>query len=434
MKTRKEKDALGTVEVPAESYGGSFYVRAKKNFQISGLRVSPSLACAFGFIKIAAAKVNAELGLLDKRKSAAIQKAGGEFLEGKFQEFYELDIYQAGAGTPWNMTLNEILANRANEILGGRKGEYKEVHPNDHVNRSQSSNDVMPTAMRLAVLIELEKLLDAEERLYSSLFKKGDQFKKVLKVGRTHLQDAVPVTLGQEFEAYGSALMGAQMRIHSAEFELQVLGIGGTAIGSGINSHPKFAGKMVKELAKLSGLENLSEADNKFETTHSMAAFLCASSALRSLAVELIRICNDLRLMASGPDAGFNEIRLPEVEPGSSIMPGKVNPSELESMLMICTQVIGLDSAICLASQKGEFELNWYTPLIACDLLHQIEILTNGMTILRVDCIEGLAANEKEMRSVLEHSTAMATALVPKLGYDKVAEMVKKAKKSKRTI
>ena len=247
-------------------------------------------------------------------------------------------------------------------------------------------------------------------------------------MGRTHLQDAVPVTLGQEFEAYGSALMGAQMRIHSAEFELQVLGIGGTAIGSGINSHPKFAGKMVKELAKLSGLENLSEADNKFETTHSMAAFLCASSALRSLAVELIRICNDLRLMASGPDAGFNEIRLPEVEPGSSIMPGKVNPSVLESMLMICTQVIGLDSAICLASQKGEFELNWYTPLIACDLLHQIEILTNGMTILRVDCIDGLAANVKEMRSVLEHSTAMATLWCPSLATIRLPRWLRRRK------
>ncbi len=432
MKTRKEKDALGTVEVPAESYGGSFFTRARKNFQISELRAPVSFACALALIKIAAARVNSELGHLERKKAKAIEQAGKEFLEGLYDEFFELDVYQAGAGTPFNMTMNEILANRANEILGGKKGSYDHVHPNDHVNMSQSSNDVIPSAIRLAALVDLEELLEEEEKLRASLLKKAEQFKRVLKVGRTHLQDAVPVTLGQEFEAWASALCNAHIRIHGAGFELEVLGIGGTAIGSGINTPPKFAEKMVKELAKLTGLPGLEVAENKFETTHSMAPFLATSSALRSMAVELLRICNDLRLMASGPEAGFNEIRLPEVEPGSSIMPGKVNPSVLEALCMICTQVIGLDASICLAAQKGEFELNWYTPLIACDLLHQIEILTNGMNMLREDCIDGLRANEKEMRAVLENSCAMATALVPKLGYHKVAELVKKAKKTKR--
>ena len=430
MKTRREKDALGTVEVPTESYGGSFYVRAKKNFQISNVQATPSFGTAFGLVKIAAAKVNGELGLLEKKKSVVIQKAGEEFLERKFPEFYELDMYQAGAGTPLNMTLNEVLANRANELLGGKKGEYKWVHPNDHVNLGQSSNDVTPTALRLAVLMDLENLWKIEKQLGESFLKKSREFSKVLKTGRTHLQDAVPVTLGQEFGAYASALNNARNRILVAKAELKQLGIGGTAIGSGINCHPQFAKKMVKELGKLSGLNGLKVAENKFETTHSMAAFLTTSSVLRSLAVELIRICNDLRLMASGPVAGFNEIALPEVEPGSSIMPGKVNPSVLESMLMICTQVIALDTGICLAAQKGELELNWYTPLIAIDLLHQIEILTSGMEMLRKDCIEGLKAHEKEMRAVLESSCAMATALAPKLGYRKVAEMVNQAKKA----
>lgn len=432
MKTRKEKDALGTVEVPADSYGGSFFTRARKNFQISELRAPVSFACALAVIKMAAARVNSQLGHLDKKKAKAIEQAGKEFLEGHFDEFFELDVYQAGAGTPFNMTMNEILANRANEILGGKKGEYKEVHPNDHVNMSQSSNDSIPTALRLAALVDLEPLVEELEKLEQAFLKKAKSFEKMLKVGRTHLQDAVPVTLGQEFGAYASALCNAEVRIQTAQMELEVLGIGGTATGSGINTHPAFAEKMVKELQKLTGLSCLEAAENKFETTHSMAPFLATSSALRSLAVELLRICNDLRLMASGPAAGFNEICLPEVEPGSSIMPGKVNPSVLEAMSMICTQVIGLDTAICTAAQQGQFELNWYTPLIGWDLLHQIEILTSGMNMLCEHCINGLEANEKEMRATLEKSAAMATALAPKLGYHATAELVNEAKKTGR--
>ncbi len=430
MTTRKEKDALGTVEVPAESYGGSFTTRAQKNFQISTLQAPQSFRLALALIKSSAAEVNAELGHLPKKHAQAIQKAAEEFMEGQFEEDFDLDVYQAGAGTPYNMGLNEILANRANELLGGKKGEYKPVHPNDHVNMAQSSNDTIPTAIRLAALMDLVDLMESGLALVTAFEKKSKAFGGILKVGRTHLQDAVPVTLGQEFCAYASALTGALERIDLAAEELTALGIGATAVGTGINTHPKFAAMMCKSLGK--AFECNFEQANPFENNHSLAPLLEVSSALRSLAVELLRVCDDLRRMASGPAAGINEIRLPEVEPGSSIMPGKVNPSALECMSMICVQVIGLDSAICTAAQRGEFELNWYTPLVMWDLLHQVEILTNGMEMLRSDCIEGLEANAAEMKETLEKSSAMATALAPHLGYHEVAELVKQAKKSKK--
>lgn len=434
MKSRKESDAIGTVNVPAETYGGSFYARAKSNFQISHVRAYPVFAEAICHIKIAAAVVNYKLGHLEKNKSAAIQQAGKEFIEGRFREDFDLDIYQAGAGTPFNMTMNEILANRANEILGGKKGEYKFVHPNDDVNMSQSSNDVIPTAIRIAALIEVEKLRTEASNLFKSLEKKAESFEEVLKIGRTHLQDAVPVSLGQEFAAYASALWNALMRINLAKSELEYFGIGGTATGSGINTHKDFSSKMCVELARSLKISGLKPAENKFETTHSMSSFLNLSSALRSLAVELLRITNDFRLMASGPVGGFNEIILPEVEPGSSIMPGKVNPSVPECMSMICIQVIGLDQSICLAAQQGQFELNWHTPLIMLDLLHQIEILSSGMKMLREHCVDGIRANKKEMQEKLNASTALATVLAPKIGYKKTAELVKKAVKAKKAF
>lgn len=433
MKTRKEKDALGTVDVPSESYGGSFYTRAFNNFKISNLRAYPSFAKALCMIKMAAAKVNADLGHLDKKKSEAIQKAGKEFLEGKFSEFYDLDIYQAGAGTPFNMTMNEILANRANEIMGGKKGEYNFVHPNDHVNMSQSSNDVTPTAIRIAALMDLAGFFKEAEALGRSLEKKSKEFRDYLKVGRTHLQDAVPITLGQEFGAYHEEVLSKVFEVSIASTLMRKLGIGGTAIGSGINTHKDFSKKICKELTKLCDIkeEEFYPAENKFRTTHSMSAFLSLSASLRGLAVELLRISNDLRLMASGPLAGFNDILLPEVEPGSSIMPGKVNPSVPECMSMICIQVIGLDQTICLASQQGQFELNWHTPLIMTDLLHQVEILTNGMKMFREHCIDGIKANKKKLEETLNSSTALATALAPYIGYHKVAEMVQESLKKK---
>lgn len=419
---RKEKDALGEIEVPADSYGGSFHARAKSNFQISTLRSYQSFSEAICNIKMAAANVNP----IEKKIRDAIVKAGNEFLSGKFDSDFDLDIYQAGAGTPFNMNLNEILANRANEILGGKKGEYKFVHPNDHVNMSQSSNDVIPTAIRLAALNDLEKLSSSLKNLIKSFEKKEKSFSKIWKCGRTHLQDAVPITMGQEFGGYKESLISCEKQIKNAREDLLELGIGGTAIGSGINTPKDFSKKMCSALSKVYGLK-LKPAKNLFQKTNSMNSFLLLSSSLRSLAVELLRISNDLRIMASGPVAGFNELVLPEVEPGSSIMPGKVNPSIPECMSMISIQVIGLDQSISLACQQGQFELNWHTPLIMTDLLHQIEILGNGMKMFGNLCIDGLKANDKEMLKKLNASTCFATAYAPKIGYKEVARLVKES-------
>lgn len=427
MKTRKEIDALGPVEVPAESYGGSFAARAHANFQISNLRAYESFKVGLAFIKMAAAEVNSELGYLPKKSRDAILAAAKEFLDGAFDADFQLDVYQAGAGTPYNMTLNEIIANRANELLGGKKGDYSPIHPNNHVNMSQSSNDVIPTALRLAALMDISGLILSALELVEAFEKKANSFDSVLKVGRTHLQDAVPVTLGQEFYAYASSLNHALDRVDLAASELLQLGIGGTATGSGINTHPRFAEMMRANLGKRMGVPF--QELNPFENSNSMAVFAHLSAALRGLSGEVLRICDDLRLMASGP---FGEIQLPEVEPGSSIMPGKVNPSVLECMSMICVQVSGLDHAIALSAQRGQLELNWYTPLIMVDLLHAIEILDHGFVMLRTHCIEGIEAHSKQMKATLESSSAMATALAPVLGYHEVAELVKKAKSTRK--
>lgn len=423
---RIEHDALGDVKVPAGSYGGSFYSRAKHNFQISALRAPRSFRVALAWIKIAAARVNADLGHLDKELSDVIQRAAAEFINGDFDDDYDLDVYQAGAGTPFNMNLNEILANRANELLGGKKGEYSPVHPNNHVNMAQSSNDVTPTAIRIAALTELRKMLINGYELVSTFEKKAEEFKHIVKVGRTHLQDAVPVTLGQEFFGYSTAIGRGLERVEKAMAEVKYIGIGGTATGSGINTHPEFADKICAELCTISTLY-LKPAENTFETTNSMAALLVTSAAMRSVAVELIRISNDLRLMGSGPKGGLGELVLPEVQPGSSIMPGKVNPSIPECLSMICIQVMGMDSAISIAAQQGQLELNWHTPLIMWDLLHQIEILSNGMKMFNDFCVSGLQANEARMKEFLDSSTAIATALVPYMGYHEVAKMVQKS-------
>ena len=426
MKTRTEIDALGPVEVPEYSYGGSFTARAMANFKISTLKAPDSFRIGLAFVKMAAAEVNAELGHLPKKSAEAIVQAGEEFLDGDFDEDYQLDVYQAGAGTPYNMCLNEILANRASELLGGKKGEYKPVHPNNHVNMSQSSNDVIPTAIRLATLIDLSGLVLSTLDLIKALETKGKKFEKILKVGRTHLQDAVPVTLGQEFMAHASALEHALERLDLAAEELTQMGIGATATGSGINTHPKFADKMRKNLGKRLGIEFTPL--NPFENNNSMAVFASVSGALRGVATEVLRMSDDLRLLSSGP---FGEIQLPEVEPGSSIMPGKVNPSVLECVSMICVQSMAMDHAIAISAQRGQLELNWYTPLIMLDMLHAIEIMTNGFTMLREHCIEGITANTEHMKKTLEEGVAMATALAPILGYHEVAEMVKESKRTK---
>jgi aspartate ammonia-lyase len=424
-KTRREIDALGPVEVPVDSYGGSFATRARENFQISSLQAPASFQAGLAMVKMAAAEVNAELGHLPKKHAKAIVKAAEEFMDGNFDADFDLDVYQAGAGTPYNMALNEILANRANELLGGKKGDYSPIHPNNHVNMAQSSNDVIPTAIRLAALMDLAPVLQEGEALVKSLEKKAKQFGKVLKVGRTHLQEAVPVTLGQEFQAYADSLDRALERLEASGMELADIGIGATAVGTGINTHPQFAKKMCENLSKRLGLRL--RRMNPFESNHSMAAFLAVSAALRGFSTELLRICNDLRLMA-GP---LQEIQLPEVEPGSSIMPGKVNPSVLECMSMICVQVFAMDHAVAISAQQGQLELNWYTPLIMLDLLHAQEILGNGLYMLRTECVDGIEANEVQMKSTLENSVAVATALAPVLGYHAVAELVKESKKKK---
>ncbi len=393
---------------------GSFYSKAKSNFQISNLRAPESFEMSLRLIKRAAAQVNGDLGLLSAEQSKAIIKAS----ETPVHEF-DLDVYQAGAGTPFNMHMNEVLAMRA------------DVHPNNHVNMSQSSNDVIPTTIRLAALHDIQKLFKVGNELINALERKAQEFKTVVKTGRTHLQDAVPVTLGQEFSAYASAVRHGLARLESLSSELHELGIGGTATGSGINTHPEFKDRMIAELSKLSGLK-LFKAPDSFETTHSMAAFAAVSSGLQLLANELLRISNDFRLMASGPQAGFNEIVLPEVEPGSSIMPGKVNPSICEMLSMICVQVFGLNHGIQTAAQQGQLELNWHTPLITWDLLHMIEILTNGMRTFDELCVRGVVANIEEMRAKLEGGPVLATILAPVLGYAKVAEMVHSARESGR--
>ena len=323
------------------------------------------------------------------------------------------------------MNLNELFAARGNEILGLENSEGA-IHPNNHVNMAQSSNDTIPTATRLAVLSELHALMKAGNELLNAFEAKALAFSEFVKVGRTHLQDAVPVTLGQEFGAYASALRRCLERIDDARHELCQLGIGGTATGSGINTHPDFTEKMCEVLSEMTG-EALSPAENRFETTHSHSALLSVSSSLRSLATELLRICNDLRLLASGPRAGFGEIFLPEVQPGSSIMPGKVNPSILECMSMICVQVLGLDHAVALSAQQGQLELNWYTPLMMWDLTHMVSILAKGMTMTKEKCVTGIEAKPENMAAHLERSTALATALAPHMGYDKVAKLVKEA-------
>jgi fumarate hydratase class II len=428
--TRIESDSLGSVDVPQDSYFGSFTTRALGNFQNSSLRAYPSFLNAFAWIKIAAARVNQELGHLEADKASAIEQAAHEYIEGRFSGYSTLDVYQAGAGTPFNMNVNEILANRANEIMGGNLGKYEHVHPNNHVNMAQSSNDTNPTAIRIAALMDLQKLMQAGTKLINALEEKAAETMDHVKVGRTHLQDAVPVTLGQEFTAYASAVRNALARLDAARTELTKLGIGGTATGSGINTHPDFAEKMCEQLSELSG-QDFSPAENFFETTHSMASFQAVSAALASLATELLRISNDLRLISSGPFAGFAEIKLPEVQPGSSIMPGKVNPSIVECISMISVQVMGLNHSISLAAQQGQLELNWYTPLIMWDLLHMIEILTNGMNMFTEKCINGIIPNPERMREQVSNSTVMATALAPTLGYQRVAQSVHEAVEKK---
>jgi aspartate ammonia-lyase len=423
---REEKDSIGVVRVPAEAYHGSFTQRALENFPVSGLRPDPRLIRAIIEIKIAAARVHEKLGLLERRRARAIARAGKEALAGRFDGEFTLDIFTAGAGTPIHMNVNEVLANRANEILGGRKGLYDRVHPNDHVNLGQSSNDVFPTAIRIMALDLAGALVSAMKELGDDLERKARAHRRTLKSARTHLQDAVPITLGQELRAYASSVARARARLEGALRNVRRLGIGATAAGTGINSHARYARLVARELASATGLP-LENARNLVEATSSMADFVELANALDEYATELGRIASDLRLLVSGPRTGLDEIALPEVEPGSSIMPGKVNPSVPEMVNMVCFQASGCAHAVRLAGGRGELDLNVFTPVIAFDLALALRTLASATRILARRAIRGLRANGEVCRGYAETSPGIATALTPVLGYARTAEIVKLA-------
>jgi aspartate ammonia-lyase len=423
---RKERDSIGAKDVPADAYHGIFTQRALENFQISGWRPSKELTRSIIEIKLAAAEVNARLGVLDARLSRAIVRAAREALAGRFDGEFVLDVFTAGAGTPFNMNVNEVLANRANEILGGKKGDYSPVHPNDHVNLSQSSNDVIPTAIRLMALKLADGLVDGARLVEKECEAKARRWRNLLKSARTHLQDAVPITVGQTLAAWAESVRKSIARIRAATASVRRLGIGATAAGTGINSHPRYALLVVKRLREVTGLD-LARAPDLVEATHSMADLLELGHAVEEYAIELGRIASDLRLLSSGPMTGLDEARLPEVEPGSSIMPGKVNPSIPEMVNMVCFQVFGAMEAVRHAAAGGQLELNVFTPAIAFNLGTSLEILGRASRTLAVKCLAGMSPNEAACRRYAERSAGIATALTPAIGYARAAELVKKA-------
>ena len=430
---RIEKDSMGEMQVPVSSYYGAQTQRAVLNFPISGLRFPRPFIRALGLIKKAAAETNLELGLLDEEIAPAILEAAGEVAEGKLDEQFVVDIFQTGSGTSTNMNANEVIANRAIEIRGGKIGS-RDVHPNDHVNMGQSSNDVIPTAIHVSALEEVDKsLIPALKKLHDSLEKKAQEFDDVVKIGRTHLQDAVPVRLGQEFSAYASMVEHGIKRMESARASLCELAIGGTAVGTGLNCHPDFPARVVEKVSNWTGVP-FREAANKFEALASKDAAVEASGMLKTVAVSLMKIANDLRWLGSGPRCGIGEIFLPAVQPGSSIMPGKVNPVIPEAVTMIVAQVIGNDVTITIGGQSGNFELNVMKPVIAYNLLQSIHLLSTGSEVLAEKCVDGLKANREPSREMVERSLAMGTSLVPKIGYDKAAEIAKVAYQTGRTV
>ena len=431
--SRKERDPLGEFAVPDEAYYGIQTARALDNFPISGLRAPADLVTATVLIKKAAAQANTSLQRLDVRIGDAIVRAADEILGGALRDQFVVDVYQAGAGTSHNMNTNEVLANRAGELLGGRRGEYTAVHPNDHVNMGQSTNDVFPTATRLALLLAHRPLLDAARALAASLEVKARAFEGVLKVGRTHLQDAVPMTLGQEFGGYADCIARGADDVERAAEQLQELNLGATAVGTGLNAGTDYTVRTIENLSRDSGLP-LRPAANRFRVTQSMGDVLAYSGAMRRLAVELGKIASDLRLLSMGPRAGISEIALPAVQPGSSIMPGKVNPSVPEMVNQVCFQVIGCDTTVCVAAEAGQLELNVMMPVIAWNALHSSTILRQAMMQLRTRCVDGIEADAARARELMDRSTAVATALSPYIGYAKTAEIAKESVQTGKPI
>ena len=425
---------MGTIEVPDDAYYGSQTQRAVENFPISGITISKSMIQALAIIKRSAAAVNHDLDILDEERKKAIIQAADEIIDEKFDNQFPVDVYQTGSGTSSNMNCNEIIANRASELMGGTIGSKEPVHPNDHVNLGQSSNDVIPTAIHIAANTMLEKeLIPALQVLAEELDKKASKFAGIIKIGRTHLQDATPITLGQEFSGYTQMVKNGIKRIQNAQGLLSELAQGGTAVGTGINTKEQFGSLMAKEISSYTGI-SFKEADNHFEAQAAQDAAVETSGVLKTIAVSLSKIANDIRWLGSGPRAGLGELILPAVQPGSSIMPGKTNPVICEAMIQVCGQVIGNDTAIIIGGQGGFFELNLMLPLIAHNLTNSIELLTNGTRVFTDKLIIGLQANEEKCSGYIEDSLAMCTSLAPVIGYDKAAEIAYKAYESGKTV
>jgi len=431
--TRLEKDSLGTKEIPSNVYYGIQTLRAVENYPISGMRAHPTLIRAFGMVKQAAAEANKELRLLDEKRANAIIQAAKDVQTGKFNDSFVVDVFQAGAGVSFHMNSNEVIANRAVEILGGALGDASVVHPNDHVNYGQSTNDVFPTGMRLATLLELAKLYPALDSLSEALEEKGKEFHGILKSGRTHMQDAVPMRLGQEFAAYAGAIRRATAAVKQSSEYLRELGLGGSAVGTGINTHPDYREKAITHLARISG-QSVRPVDDMRYAMQSNLAMAAVSSALRNLSLEVIRISNDLRLISSGPNTGLAEVNLPGLQPGSSIMPGKINPVMPELAAMVAFQVVGNDVAVAMAVQAGQLELNVMMPTMSYSVLQSITILTNMLRQFTDKCVAGLTANESRCAFYTQATVSLATALNPYIGYAKAAEIVKESVATGRGI
>ena len=433
-KTRSETDSFGPIEVPADRYWGAQTQRSLENFRIGREHIPLPVIHALALIKRAAAEVNHKLGLLDARRTRAIVKAAQEVIDGTFDDHFPLVVWQTGSGTQTNMNVNEVIANRANEILGGKLGAKAPVHPNDHVNMSQSSNDSFPTAMHIAAaLVITHDLLPALTHLEKALTRKAKDFARIVKIGRTHLQDATPLTLGQEFSGYAAQVAAGSARVRTALKELYPLAQGGTAVGTGLNSKPQFARAFAKQVAKIAGLP-FTSAPNKFAALAAHDAYAAVHGALAALAAGLFKIANDIRLLGSGPRSGLGELILPENEPGSSIMPGKVNPTQAEALTMVCTQVFGNDATVTVAASQGHLELNVFKPVLAYNMLQSIRLLADAARSFTDNCVAGIRADEARIGELMRRSLMLVTALTPKIGYDNAAKIAKAAHANGTTL